>query len=125
MSWNIFILFIYDLMFDTHKQLVPYSTWLHFIIRCLQYIYNTLFQCTESSRNLFTVTSSAIQVNLDMTDSMGPGKLARHMQNPSYTYDEYLICIGLGPSISFVICKNLSYSGPLYPSSPVLRLTHP
>ena len=59
------------------------------------------------------------QVNLDMTDSMGPGKLVRHMQNPSYTYDEYLICIGLGPSISFVICKNPSYSGPSYPSSPV------
>ena len=36
-----------------------------------------------------------IQVNLDMTDSMGPGKLVRHMQNPSYTYDEYLI-LGLG-----------------------------
>ena len=50
---------------------------------------------------------------------MGPGKLVRHMQNPSYTYDEYLICIGLGPSISSVICKNLSYSGPSYPSSPV------
>ena len=48
---------------------------------------------------------SALQVNLDMTDSMGPGKLVRHMQNPSYTYDEYLICIGLGPSISSVICK--------------------
>ena len=40
-----------------------------------------------------------IQVNLDMTDSMGPGKLVRHMQNPSYTHDKYLICIGLGPSI--------------------------
>ena len=52
---------------------------------------------------------SILQVNLDMTDSMGPGKLVRHMQNPSYTYDEYLICIGLGPS----------YSGPSYPSSPV------
>ena len=60
-----------------------------------------------------------IQVNLDMTDSMGPGKLVRHMQNPSYTYDEYLICIGLGPSISSVICKNLLYSGPSYPGSPV------
>ena len=36
----------------------------------------------------------AIQVNMDVTDSMGPGKLFRHMQNPSYTYDEYLICIG-------------------------------
>ena len=62
-----------------------------------------------------------VQVNLDMTDSMGPGKLVRHMQNPSYTYDEYLICIGLGPSISSIICKNLSYSGPSYPSSPVIH----
>ena len=60
-----------------------------------------------------------IQVNLDMTDSMGPEKLVCHMQNPSYTYDKYLICIGLGPSISSVICENLSYSGPSYPSSPV------
>ena len=57
-------------------------------------------------------------MNLDITDSMGPGTV-RHMQNPSYTYDEYLVCIGLGPSISCVICKNLSYSGPSYPSSPV------
>ena len=44
---------------------------------------------------------------------------------PSYAksvvkYGEYLICIGLGPSISSVICKNPSYSGPSYPSSPVL-----
>ena len=54
-----------------------------------------------------------------MTDSMGPGKLVRHMQNPSYTYDEYMICIGLGPSISSVICKHPSYSGHSYPSSPV------
>ena len=60
-----------------------------------------------------------VQVNLDMTDSMGPGKLVRHMQNPSYAYDEYLICIELGPSISSVICKNPLYSGPSYPSSPV------
>ena len=51
---------------------------------------------------------------------MGPGKLVRHMQNLSYTYDTYLICIGLGPTISSVICKNLSYSGPSYPSSPVV-----
>ena len=51
-----------------------------------------------------------------MADSMGPGKLVRHMQNLSYTYDEYLICTRLGPSIY----KNLSYSGPSYPSSPVL-----
>ena len=63
-----------------------------------------------------------IQVNLDMTDSMGPGILVRHMQNLSYTYDEYLICIRLGPSISSVICKNLSYSGPSYPSSPVFYI---
>ena len=55
-----------------------------------------------------------------MTDSIGPGKLVRHMQNPSYTYDEYLICIGLGPSILSVICKNPSYSGMSYPSSPVV-----
>ena len=54
-----------------------------------------------------------------MTDSMGPGKLVRPMQNLSYTYDEYLICIGLGPSISSIVCKNPSYSGPSYPSSPV------
>ena len=54
-----------------------------------------------------------------MTESMGPGKLVRHMQNPSYTYDEYLICIGLGPSISSFICKKTSYSGPSYQSSPV------
>ena len=63
--------------------------------------------------------SKFLQVNLDMTDSMGPGKLVRHIQSPSYTYDEHLICIGLGPSISSVICKNLSYSGPSYTSSPV------
>ena len=59
------------------------------------------------------------QVNLDMTDSMGPGKSVCHMQNLSYTYDTYLICMGLGPSISSVIDENLSYSGPSYPSSPV------
>ena len=54
-----------------------------------------------------------------MTDSLGPGKLVRHVQNLSYTYDTYLICMGLGPSISSVIDKSLSYSGPSYPSSPV------
>ena len=57
-----------------------------------------------------------------MTDSMGPGKLVRHMQNPSYTYDEYLICIVLGPCISSVICKNLPYIGPSYPSLPVYHM---
>ena len=44
----------------------------------------------------------SIQVNLDMTDSVGPGKLVRHMQNPSYAYDGlslsytsvYLIALG-------------------------------
>ena len=56
-----------------------------------------------------------VQVNLDMTDSMGPGKLVRHMQNPSHAYDEYLICIGLGPSISSVV------QWFAYPSSPVVR----
>ena len=35
--------------------------------------------------------NSLVQVNLDMTDSIGPGKLVRHMQNMSYTYDKYLI----------------------------------
>ena len=58
-----------------------------------------------------------------MTDSMGPGKLVRHMQNTSYTYGEYFICFRLGPSISSVICKNLSYIGPSYPSSPVIPMT--
>ena len=63
-------------------------------------------------------------MNLDMTDSMGPRKLVRHIQNPSYTYDKYLICIGLGPSISSVICKDPSYSGPSYPSSPVFPISY-
>ena len=60
-----------------------------------------------------------IQANLGMTDSMGPGKLVLHMQNPVYTYDTYLVCIGLGPSISSVIDESPSYNGPSYPSSPV------
>ena len=60
-----------------------------------------------------------IQANLDMTDSMEPGKLVRHLQNLSYTYDTYLICMGLGPSISSVIDKGPSYSGLSYPSSSV------
>ena len=51
----------------------------------------------------------------------GTREMVRPMQNPSFTYDEYLICIGLGPSISSVICKNPSYSDPSYPSSPVIR----
>ena len=36
-----------------------------------------------------------------------------------YKYDTYLICMGLGPSISSVIAKSLSYSGPSYACSPV------
>ena len=52
-----------------------------------------------------SLNESIVQMNLDMTDSMGPGKLVRHMQNSSYTYDEYLLCIGLGPSIQSVISK--------------------
>ena len=36
-----------------------------------------------------------MQANMDMTDSMAPGKLVRHMQNPPYKYDTYLICMGL------------------------------
>ena len=56
-----------------------------------------------------------------MTDSMEPGKLVSHMQNLSYTYDTYLICMGLGLSISSVIAKSLLYNGPSYPSSPVLN----
>ena len=83
-------------------------------------ISGSLYDIIYSHR--FTSSIYPIQVNLDVTDSMGPGKLVRHMQNLSYTYDEYLICIGLGPSISSVICKNLSYSGPSYPSSPVPHL---
>ena len=66
---------------------------------------------------IITATSAArsleIQVNLDMTDSMGPGQLVCHMQNPSYTYDEYLICIRLGPNISVVqwsVISKFTYS---------------
>ena len=59
---------------------------------------------------------------LDMHQT-GTKHIVRHMQNPSYTYDEYLICIGLGQSISSVICKNLLYSGPSYPSSPLVCKT--
>ena len=55
-----------------------------------------------------------------MADSMEPGELVCHVQNLSYTYDTYFICMGLGPSISSVIAKSLSYSGPSYPSSPVI-----
>ena len=39
------------------------------------------------------------EANLDMTDSMGPGKLVRHMPNQSYTYDTHLLCMGLGRTV--------------------------
>ena len=71
----------------------------------------------DDNNNKIVIT---VHVNLDMTDSMGPGKLVRHMQNPLYTYDKYLISIELGPRILSVICKDPSYSGPSYPSSPVV-----
>ena len=72
---------------------------------------------------MLNVKPCLIQVNLDMTDSIGPGKLVGHMQNLSYTYDKYLICMGLGPSILSVIDESLSYIGPSYPSSPVYQTT--
>ena len=79
----------------------------------------SLKKISEGERSKLNQPLSFIQANLDMTDSMGSGKLVRHMQNLSYTYGTYLICMGLGPSISSVIDKSLSYSGPSYPSSPV------
>ena len=54
-----------------------------------------------------------------MTDSMGPEKLVRRMQNLSYTYDTHLIRMELGPSILSVIDKSPLYSGLSYPSLPV------
>ena len=76
---------------------------------------------TPSDSFEYESSKRVIQANLDMSDSLGPGELVRHMQNPSYTYDTYLICKGLGPSISSVIDKSPSYSGLLCPSSPVLK----
>ena len=58
--------------------------------------WSTASTVRQMAHNLFSSWHchvSLIQLNLDMTDSMGPGKLVRHMQNPSYKYDEYLICI--------------------------------
>ena len=49
-----------------------------------------------------------VQVNLDMTDSVGPGKLVRHMRNPSYAYD------GLSPSYASVYLIALGTSVDLY-----------
>ena len=51
------------------------------------------------------------------------GELGYDGLNRTRKIGEYLICIGLGPSISSVICKNMSYSGPSYLSSPVVTDT--
>ena len=48
-----------------------------------------LSECSFSVHTARVFPYSQVQVNLDMTDLMGSGKLVRHMQNPSYTYDEY------------------------------------
>ena len=50
----------------------------------------------------------------------GTRKIGPSYAKKLYTYDEYLICIRLGPSISSIIGKNLSHSGPSYPGSPVI-----
>ena len=88
-------------------------------VNCTVEIHDLIIGTDAALYRFLRVSMIIVQVNLDMTDSMGPGKLVRHMQNPSYTYDEYLICIRLGPNISSVICKDPSYSGPSYPSSHV------
>ena len=51
--------------------------------------------------NVFVIFGLLLQVNLDISDSMGPGKLVRHMQNLSYTYDKYLILV-LGRLIEII-----------------------
>ena len=55
----------------------------HLIVLRVTYPMNTNMTEIRS----FSVNVNVVQVNLDMTDSMGPGKLVCHMQNPSYTYD--------------------------------------
>ena len=53
--------------------------------------------------------SFEIQVNSDMTDSVGPGKLVHHMQNTSYAYDGLSLSyasvyvIALGTSLDIYI----------------------
>ena len=44
-----------------------------------------------------------IHVNSDMTDPVGPGKLLRHIQNPSYAYD------GLSPVRHMQVCMLLHW----------------
>ena len=51
-----------------------------------------------------------LQVNSDMTDSLGPGKLVRHMQIPSYAYDR------LSPSYASVYVIALGTSFDIYKS---------
>ena len=98
---------------------------INIILRCKKDIFSKKFIFVFLAKKCIACSSTVlsyfiIQVSLEMTDLTGPGKLVR--QNPSYTYDEYLICIGLGPSILSVVCKNPSYSGSSYPSSPVVHL---
>ena len=57
---------------------------------------------------MYVIMKVKIQVNLDMTDSVGPGKLVRHMRNPSYAYD------GLSPSYASVYLIALGTSDDLY-----------
>ena len=56
------------------------------------------------------VKGFTIQVNSDMTDSVGPGKLVRHKQNPSYAYDR------LNPSYANVYVIALGTSFDVYKS---------
>ena len=51
-----------------------------------------------------------LQVNLDVTDSVGPGNLVRHMQNLSYAYDR------LSPSYGSVYVIALGTSFDIYKS---------
>ena len=51
-----------------------------------------------------------VQVNSDMTDSVGPGKLVRHMHDPSYAYD------GLSLSYASVYVISLGTSFDIYKS---------
>ena len=51
-----------------------------------------------------------IQVNSDMTDPVGPGKLVRHMQNPPYAY------AGLSPSYASLYAIALGTSFDRYKS---------
>ena len=64
--------------------------------------------------NHFTWTGELGYDRLNGTRKIGPS----YAKSVLYIL-QYLICIGLGPSISSVIYKNLSYSGPSYPSLPV------